>query len=329
MKMARRWRGYRKLGFVVLLLALMVVGLPAFLVRGCDWQSPPLERKEGPTVKLQVAAGSIVSLPLEQYLVGVVAAEMPASFHREALRAQAVAARTYTLRRIQGKTADEDHPEAYLCSDPAHCQAWITTSEMRARWGLLHFRGYYEKVAAAVRETEGQVLVCDGELIDPVYHSSCGGRGTEDARDVWGQDLPYLKRVTCTFDPPQKQEPVTSRFTVAELLDKLGVAEKAVPAAAGAGSLVQIKEHTASGRVKKVQVGGSSYKGVELRQDLGLRSTDFTVKNTGNEVIFLTRGYGHAVGMCQYGAEGLAQRGVSYDKILAHYYRGARLETLP
>lgn len=325
--MARRWRGYRKLGFAVLLLALVVVGLPAFLVRGCDWAATPPERMEGPAVKLQVAAGTVVSLPLEQYLVGVVAAEMPASFHREALKAQAVAARTYALRRLQGKTADKDHPEAHLCSNPGHCQAWLTTSEMRARWGLLHFRGYYEKVAAAVKETEGQVLICDGELIDPVYHSSCGGRGTEDARDVWGQEVPYLKRVACTFDPPQRQEPVASRFTMTELLDKLGV--KAVPAAAGAGSLVQIREHTASGRVKKVQVGSSSYRGVELRQDLGLRSTDFTVKNTGNEVVFLTRGYGHAVGMCQYGAEGLAQRRIRYDKILAHYYRGTHLETMP
>jgi len=327
--MAKRLRGCRKLGFAVLLLALVVLGLPSCLVRGCDWGSPPVEKIDGPAVKLQVAAGNVISLPLEQYLVGVVAAEMPASFHKEALKAQAVAARTYTLRRVQGKTADSEHPDAHLCSDPAHCQAWITTSEMRARWGLLHFRGYYEKVAAAVKETEGQVLVCDGELIDPVYHSSCGGRGTEDARDVWGQDVPYLKRVTCTFDPPEKQEPVISRFSMIELLDRLGVAEKTVPAAAGAGSLIQIKEHTASGRVKKVQVGSSSYRGAELRQNLGLRSTDFTVKNTGNEVVFLTRGYGHAVGMCQYGAEGLAQRGVRYDKILAHYYRGASLKTMP
>lgn len=327
--MAKRLWGYRWLGLAVLILSFVLVGLPALLVRGCDWKNPPSGGEEEPLVKLQVAPGNVVTLPLEQYLVGVVAAEMPASFHDEALKAQAVAARTYTLRRLQGEMPGGDHPGAPLCADPVHCQAWISTADMRERWGIFHFHSYYGKVAAAVRETEGQVLVYEGELIDPVYHSSCGGRGTEDARDVWGQDVPYLRRAACNFDPPQRQEPVISRFTLADFMSRLGLSGEGVPAAAGTGSFVQVKERTAGGRVKTVRIGTRNYRGVELRRTLGLRSTDFSVEATGKEVVFLTRGYGHAVGMCQYGAEGLARQGVRYDKILAHYYRGACLENLP
>lgn len=324
--MAKGLRGYRRLGFAVLILSFILVGLPAILVRGCDWKAQPSRKGKETLVKLQLAEGNVITLPLEEYLIGVVAAEMPASFHEEALKAQAVAARTYALRRLLLEKPDGDHPGAHLCADSTHCQAWISTAEMRKRWGIIHFRYYYNKVCAAVRETEGEVLVYEDELIDPVYHSSCGGRGTEDARDVWGEDVPYLKRVSCTFDPPQRQEPVTSRYRLADLVSRLGLSGEAVPAAAGTSSFIRVKERTAGGRVKTVLVGTRTYQGTELRKALGLHSTDFTVEVSGGEVTFRTRGYGHAVGMCQYGAEGLAQKGVPYDKILTYYYRGVSLK---
>jgi stage II sporulation protein D len=325
--MINRLKGYRRLGYAVAVLIFVVVGLPALLARGCGWESeaPVKEEDGGVQVKLQVAEGKIVSMPLEQYIVGVVAAEMPVSFHEEALKAQAVAARTYTLLRLEEEPQDEEHPAAPLCSDPGHCQAWIDTAGMRKRWGW-HFRSSYNKIAGAVKATSGQVLTYNGELIDPVYHSSCGGKGTEDAREVWGAEVPYLKSVRCTFDSEKKQEAVTTRLTWQEFYKRLGVDEQAVPAAAGGGA-VEIGERTASGRVKNVKVGSQIISGVDLRKQLQLRSTDFKATASDKEIVFSTRGYGHAVGLCQYGADGLAQRGVKYNRILTHYYQGAKLET--
>ncbi|MGB9792459.1 MAG: SpoIID/LytB domain-containing protein, partial [Thermacetogeniaceae bacterium] len=174
----------------------------------------------------------------------------------------------------------------------------------------------------AVRATAGEVLVYNGELIDPVYHSSCGGRGTEDAREVWGRDIPYLRGVPCRWDPPEKQERLAVSFKVEDMLKRLGIKDAAVPASKGEG-LVRILESTATGRVRKVEVASQVFRGVDLRKALGLRSTDFTVSVKGDRVTFYTRGYGHAVGMCQYGAQGLALRGRSYREILAYYYQGA------
>jgi len=171
-------------------------------------------------------------------------------------------------------------------------------------------------------------LTWEGQLIDPVYHSSCGGRGTEDAREVWGHEVPYLKSVACSYDAPEKQKPVNTQMSLQELFTKLGIREQAIAVAAGS-DLMEIQERTESGRVKRVKVGSQTFSGVELRKRLGLRSTDFKVDCTGKKVIFSTRGYGHAVGMCQYGANGLAQRGANYDQILSHYYQGAKLKTVP
>ncbi len=325
--MIKKFKGYRRLGYVVVFLTLVVIGLPALLVRGCSWESkePIGEEKGELQVKLQVSKGQVVSIPLEQYITGVVAAEMPASFHQEALKAQAVAARTYTMLRLTRESQDEKHSSAHLCADPGHCQAWIDAAEMRKRWGW-HFRANHKKIAEAVKDTKGQVLTYSDELIDPVYHASCGGRGTEDAKEVWGHEVPYLISVRCNFDPPHRQEPVVTRLSLQELFTRLGISEQSVPAAAGSGGVVEIRERTESGRVKSVKVGSQVCQGVDMRKELGLRSTDFKATSAGKEIVFTTRGYGHAVGMCQYGAEGLAKRGAKYNQILAHYYRGTKLE---
>jgi len=315
------------LGVAVLIYCLVMLGIPALLVRGCGSDQGRVEESSGRVVRVQLAPGRIITLPLETYLIGVVAAEMPAEFDVEALKAQAIAARTYTLLRINGKVSDGKHPDAPLCTDPGHCQAWLSLGDLRKKWGLLAFGSNYEKVASAVRATAGELLVYHDELIDPVYHASCGGRGTEDAKEVWGQDIPYLKRVPCRWDPPQKQEVVVASFSMKDFFNRLGIAGKAVPAS-NPGGLVQVLDRTGSGRVRRVEVASQVFRGVELRKALGLRSTDFAVRTTVDKVTFYTRGYGHAVGMCQYGAQGLALRGQSYRQILAYYYRGATIKKL-
>ena len=198
--MKRGYRSYKLLGLFILLFSLTLIGLPALLVRGCSWSGPPQARQQGPLVRLQLQSGQVVTLPLDEYLIGVVAAEMPAEFHPEALKAQAVAARTYTLLRLSTKNRATTSG-ADLSADPENCQAWIPVSEMRRRWGMLCFGYYYGKIAAAVRDTDGEAIVYQGRLIDPVYSASCGGQGTEDAASVWGYDVPYLKGVPCDWDP--------------------------------------------------------------------------------------------------------------------------------
>ncbi|MDH7576656.1 MAG: stage II sporulation protein D [Bacillota bacterium] len=326
--MRKLLRGYKLLGYAVLIITLILVGLPALLARGCSWEKTENAHQEEPVVRLQIGQDQIVFLPLEEYLIGVVAAEMPASFHLEALKAQAVAARTYALRRLSTKNHAEKHPHADLCTDPGHCQAWIPRSEMRKRWGLLRFHFYYEQIAGAVRDTAMEVLVYQDQLIDPVYHASCGGKGTEDAVEVWGHDVSYLKRVPCTWDPPQKTQPVFATFTLQDFFARLGMKESAVPVGQGLGGVVQVLEHSPSGRVRKVKIGDQVFRGVDLRKSLNLRSTDFSIEATGDRIIFATQGYGHAVGLCQSGAQGMALQGKTYQEILSYYYRGVQIKHL-
>jgi stage II sporulation protein D len=317
--MKRGYRSYKLLGLFILLFSLTLIGLPALLVRGCSWSGPPQARQQGTLIRLQLQSGQAVTLPLDEYLIGVVAAEMPAEFHPEALKAQAVAARTYTLLRLSG---------APLSADPENCQAWIPVSEMRRRWGMLAGY-YYGKIAAAVRDTDGEAVVYQGRLIDPVYSASCGGQGTEDAASVWGYDVPYLKGVPCDWDPPSQQQPVAVAFTYDDLFRRLGIKDKAVPAGTGLGGLVRILDRTTSGRVKDLRVAGQTFKATDLRKLLNLRSTDFTVRNAGSRVTFETRGFGHAVGMCQWGAQGMALHGKNYKEILTYYYQGVQVVHWP
>lgn len=321
--MVRKLWVYKVLGLAVLLFSLIIVGLPALLVRGCGGNDHGLVQK-GPFVRLQTGSGQIITLPLEEYLIGVVAAEMPASFHLEALKAQAIAARTYTLYRLNSNGSDKKHPDADLCTDPYHCQSWLSVTEMRKRWGFLHFASNYDRIVKAVTATSGEVLVYNGRLIDAVYHSSCGGKGTEDAAEVWGRDVPYLKGVACRWDAPEQQQLISASIPLKEFFNKLGVSEDAVPVSGGF-DFVQVLERTSKGRVKRLQVGSLLFQGPEFRKALGLRSTDFTVRKLGSEVVFLTRGYGHAVGLCQYGANGLALRGENYKRILLYYYKGVKV----
>jgi stage II sporulation protein D len=199
---------------------------------------------------------------------------------------------------------------------------------MKRKWGIWHYNSYYQRIARAVRETEGEVLVYRGELIDPVYHASCGGRGTEDAADVWGYQVPYLKGVPCPWHLFQENQVAVLNFSFQEFFDRLGIKEEALPAATGLGGLIEVLERTGSGRVKKLRVGGLILQGVALRKQLGLPSTDFSVQVASEKIVFSVRGRGHAVGLCQYGAQGLAMKGKNYREILTYYYQGVELRHL-
>lgn len=246
----------------------------------------------------------VKEMDLEEYLVGAVLGEMPEWFEKEALKAQAVAARTFALKAYEtgGK-----HGDGSVCIDPGCCQAYREPS------------GDVDLIRKAVYETAGQVLTYEGELIDAVYFS-CSGGSTEDAAAVWGQEVPYLQSV----DSPGEEDAAAyfreRRFSRQELEKNLEVELSGKP-----GTWFQQIVYTAGGGVENVQIGGKSWTGVELRRVLGLSSTRFKVEPEADSVLLYIYGYGHRVGMSQYGADAMAAAGADYREILSHYYSDTKL----
>ncbi|MDD3653231.1 MAG: stage II sporulation protein D [Desulfotomaculaceae bacterium] len=269
---------------------------------------------------------NVQQMQLEDYLVGVVAAEMPAEFPLEALKAQAIAARTYVVKRLSaGGVANPLHPGADICDDHRHGQAWLSRQDLKKRWGTVSYYNYYYKVKKAVNDTAGMVLTYQGELIDPAYHASCSG-STENSEDVWRDKVPYLRSVSCPYDADP--EPLQSvSFSFEEIDRAMGVSLQAVAVSAGANSLpvMKVQEKTETGRPKSIIIGDSHFSAVAVRDLLGLRSTNFTWQVTENGVTFNTIGYGHGVGLCQYGAKGMAEHGYKHQVILGHYYSGVEI----
>lgn len=283
----------------------------------------PAGLSRGEPIRVLLGDGSVASLPLEEYIWGVVAAEMPASFQPEALKAQAVAARTYAARQAQSGR----HAGADVCADSACCQAYRPRQELLERWGDKG-EEYAQKLAAAVAATQGEVLRYNGNLITAAFHSSSDG-ATADALQVWGSAQPYLTSVST---PETEKEVPNFREEVAFSPEEFAAlwTEKYPQAALEGepeGWFTKL-ERTAWGGVGSVTVGGVSVTGGEVRAALGLRSTRFTVTADGEKVRFTTTGYGHGVGMSQYGANVLAAQGQTYRQILAHYYTGTTLEPL-
>lgn len=269
---------------------------------------------------LQIKAGDeVLELSLEEYLVGVVAAEMPASFPEEALKAQAVAARSYALCQIQsGKHADAD-----LCADPGCCQAWLSEASLRENWGE-RFEANRDRIRSAVAATAGETLFYGGEPALAVFHSSSAGL-TEDSGAIWSP-RPYLVSVTS----PESARDVPGY--VSELrcapLDFRDVILSAYPEADFSGpreTWIGPSSRDASGRVESQELGGVSISGKELRALFSLRSAAFTLTYEDPVFVFTVTGFGHGVGMSQYGAMVMAREGADYREILSHYYPGTEL----
>lgn len=315
-------------------IILLVIVIPAFLVRGLDfWTTPHRPLKTGDEIMIKVYMhdrGQVMEVDLEEYLKGVVAAEMPAEFDAEALKAQAVAARTYAARhmRMYGGSGSFTHPEADISTDPREGQAWCGEEALKNKWGSFNYSRYWAKVSRAVEETRGTVMVYNGEMINALFHSTSGGE-TEDAKEVWGQSVPYLKSVACPWDLNSPRYKSTREFSISELEGLLGADAGVVTAAKnGAGDLAQVVEKTTSGRIKRIRIGSKVFEGTTVREKLGLASTKFSCTVNGEKVNFDTVGYGHGVGMSQYGANGMAKDGKGYKDILLYFYKGAELANM-
>ena len=258
------------------------------------------------------STGNLRQMDLDEYLVGVVLAEMPADFDSEALKAQAVVARTYTRKRMEKGR----HEGAAVCMNPGCCQGWRSPEDYLAEGGR---RSAVDKVRRAVSDTDGEVLCYEGELIDATYFS-CSGGSTEDAVAVWGQDVPYLQAVQSPGEEDAPRYSDSVRFTADELADRLGIENRGDPAG-WFGSIT----YTDGGGVASMTVRGKVFTGTQLRSKLGLRSTAFELEVQGKTIVITTRGFGHRVGMSQYGAQAMAEEGADYGTILRHYYTGAEL----
>lgn len=251
--------------------------------------------------------GSVINLNMTDYLIGVVSSEMPASFNLEALKAQSVLARTYALKAKQtGKKL----------TDTVSTQSYIDIDQMKNKWGN-SFNTYYNKIKNAVENTNGEYLSYNGNYIEALYHSTNNGK-TESSLDVFGNYYPYLISVSSEYDKNASSYLRTINMPLDTISNKLGLS-------LNNDSVISILSYTDGGNIKEININGNNFSGKKVRELLGLRSADFDISISDNNANITTRGYGHGVGMSQYGANGMANAGYSYKDILSHYYPGTTL----
>lgn len=276
---------------------------------------------------LHKETGKIEEFPIDEYLYGVVSAEMPASYEIEALKAQAIAARTYTIYQIANNGTK--HGEADLCDDSTCCQAWISKENRLQRWEEGKREEYWKKIETAANSTAGKIITYNNEPINAFFHANSGGK-TELASNVWigGRDLPYLKSVETAGEDGYTQYSSEVKLTKQELIDKLKTKFADIKINFDEEDSIKILEYTQSGRVKTVKFGNTEIAGTEVRSLLGLRSTNFSVKIEGDHITFSVIGYGHGVGMSQTGADSMAKTGKSGEEILKHFYSGVEITSI-
>ncbi|AIQ61312.1 stage II sporulation protein D [Paenibacillus borealis] len=331
-----------------LLLPLAVVPLrggqqpvPPAVLQATPAPAPPgTAAAEAPQPEVSVylsQSGQIETLPLEDYVSGVLAAEMPADFELEALKAQAVAARTFIARRLlAGDHSGVPVPEADVSDTVSH-QAYISQAVLERDWASGSKRAGLAKLRRAVLETRGIIMTYKGQPITASFFASSGGY-TENSEDYWNAAVPYLRSVASPWE--QQITPnlaVTYTFSNAELRSKLALTVKELPAAANlaaSGKTLQVSSSSSAGlpaevisltaghRIKEISIGGTVFTGREVREKLGLRSSQFTWKRKDGKVLITTYGNGHGVGMSQWGANGMAKQGSTATQILKHYYSG-------
>ncbi|HOC06478.1 MAG: stage II sporulation protein D [Bacillota bacterium] len=309
----------KKTGLVLLVMLVLLLILPALIVKSCGGRILPDVKVDPITISVwNHKTEELITMPLGEYLGGVVAAEMPAQFHIEALKAQAIVARTYTIAKLRasGGGGCNRHPEADICTDHTHCQAWTSKEAAAANWPFFRQRTYWRKIVRAVTETQNLVITFEGKLIDAVYHSTCGG-STENSEDVWSNKVAYLRAVQCDYCRFSPRYTETVRLTAAEVADKLGVPLAELK--------INVLERSSTGRIINVNTGKEIIRGLEFRGRLGLRSSKVSWLQEEEEYSFTTVGYGHAVGMCQYGADGMARQGYTALDIIGTYYTGVQV----
>lgn len=290
-------------------------------------EEKPEEKNDSIKIKLiHSDSGTVEELSLDEYLYGVVSAEMPASYETEALKAQAIVARTYTIYQI--KHNSQKHENADICDNYACCQAWISKEERFTKWKQEEAEQNWNKIVDCVNSTTNKIVTYNGEPINAFFHSNSGGI-TESSVNVWGGiDYPYLKAVETAGEDGYTQFASQVQLKKDELLKKLKETYSDCEIDFSKEDCVKIIDYTTSGRVKTIKFGNKEIAGTEARKILGLKSTNFIVEIGENEITFSVKGNGHGVGMSQTGADSMAKSGANYEEIIKHFYTNVEITEL-
>lgn len=310
--------------FSVIYILCLVVIIPFAAVNIARRIKENNEGRKEPfdTVKVYITAeDKVVEMNTSQYLKEVVGAEMPAEFSKEALKAQAVAARTYLCSKIKKAEQAPEHKGAPVCTDHTHCKAWLSEKDRRAKWEPEKEKEFWAKISEAVEETAGEIITYEGEPISAVFHSTSSGM-TENAGDVWQASVPYLVSVQSKGDLMSPK--YSSEYSCTKEEFKALVESNIDNTDWNSGYYGDIVRSQAGGIIT-MKLGGVEVKGTTLRTIFGLRSTNVEIEEAEERILMKVKGYGHGVGMSQYGANFMAENGSSYADILKYYYTGVEI----
>ena len=296
---------------------LLIIIIPYIVVSTCiDEEEIKFYFVSNRTVRVKKeATGEIVTVPFEEYVKGVLAGEMPISFEKEALKAQAVAARSYVLKKME-----DSKNKDYDVVDTVMNQVYLDDNYLKEKWQD-KFDEKNNKLKEVIIETKGEYLTYNGEVAEAFFFSTSTGK-TENSGEVFVTQLPYLKSVDSSWGA--EVSPVFNdreEYSVLDFCTSLNIPYKEQIS-------IQIIKTTSTGRIKQIKINGVVFTGNQVTSALNLRSTYFTINQTGNNIIIETKGYGHGVGMRQYGALAMSKRGYTYDEILKYYYQGVEISKL-
>lgn len=274
---------------------------------------------------LHTGNNNVEEIKLDEYLYGVVASEMPASYEKEALKAQAVVARTYTIYKIKN---GKKHENADICDDHKCCQAWISKEDRLNKWNENERESNWNKIVEAVNETKGKIITYNNELINAFFHANSGGI-TEIPLNVWGgSGYPYLQAVATSGEENYSQYNSEVVITKEEFENKIREKYNTFQIDWNNEKSIEVLEYTDGKRIKTIKIGNQNLSGVEVRTILGLKSANFEVTIEGENIKFNVKGYGHGVGMSQTGADSLAKQGKNHEDIIKHFYNGIEIKNI-
>lgn len=331
----------KSIGLYILFIVIMTILLPITLTKGCEVVYLNSKDKKIETITsaeeingekiieiYDVKAEKIKEIKFEEYIKGVVSAEMPAGFHLEALKAQAVAARTYAYYRLNKYSEGHpDHKSTAICNS-IHCQAYLSMDQLREVKSEKWMYEYWPKIEDAVDTTKGEIITYKGKAIEPLFHSTSGGK-TENSEDYFISAIAYLRSVDSPYEENAPRFTSTKKYTITEFIKKIKNNYSDVSLTkSNLKDKIEAVEKSESGRIKKLRLDKRIISGRDFRSIFNLDSTNFTISvYTKSETIEIkTKGFGHGVGMSQYGANGMAENGEDYKKILTHYYTDVEIE---
>lgn len=335
----------KKVILYIILVIFLMLGIPLVILGGIGAgikipgiinqlvdviPEDPKDTEAGDVIKIKVydvSQKKIIEMNFEDYIKGVVAAEVPALFEEEALKAQAIAARTFAAANFKafGGVGCKNYPGADVCST-VHCQAWISKEERFKNWDAENAVIYWSRISNAVEATKGMVLAYNGELAKYIkYHSTSGGK-TEDSVNVFNNKIPYLVSVESPGEEVSPKYETTVLIRREEFIKKMRSLSPNVKLTSNnLGAQIKIIDKTDGNRVKNIKIGDKTFTGIDIRWAFLLNSADFTVKVDSKYVVFNVKGNGHGVGLSQFGANAMAKEGKKYDEILKHYYQGIEI----